>query len=228
MALPSAGWFRAAGSSRASNEVGGDYYDVHQLSPDVWVAVLADVSGKGVSSALLASLLQGTFLMASGDPSHIEPRMARLNEFLLERTKGEKYATVFYCVLNRAGRFSYTNAAQCNPFLVNKTGDLRILESTSMPVGMFAGAPFQMLEETLKPGDKIVIYTDGVTEAVGAGGVFFGSDRLKQVIRENAAQSATGLHAALIGAVEKFIGSGESPEEAVRDDITALVIEYAG
>ena len=70
-ALPTTGWFRAAGSSIPSTQVGGDYYDVHQISPDAFVAVVADVSGKGVSSALLASLLQGTFLMASGDESHI-------------------------------------------------------------------------------------------------------------------------------------------------------------
>src|SRR5262249_13769216 len=104
VSLPSTGWFRAAGSSRASTEVGGDYFDVHVISNDVWMAVLADVSGKGVSSALLASLLQGTFLMASGDPADIEPSMARLNEFLLERTKGEKYATVFFCILESSGR----------------------------------------------------------------------------------------------------------------------------
>src|SRR5712691_789449 len=87
--LPSSGWFRAAGSSAASTQVGGDYFDVRRMSPDVWAPVVADVSGKGVSSALLASLLQGTFLMATGDHQHIEPAMSRLNGFLLERTRGE-------------------------------------------------------------------------------------------------------------------------------------------
>ena len=96
-ALPSTGWFRAAGSSIPSTQVGGDYFDVRQVSPDVWAAVVADVSGKGVSSALLASLLQGSFLMASADPWHVESIMTRLNTFLLERTRGEKYATIFYC-----------------------------------------------------------------------------------------------------------------------------------
>ena len=94
--MPTAGWFRAAGSSLPSTQVGGDYFDVHPISPHAWAAVVADVSGKGVSSALLASLLQGMFVMTSDDPLHIEPRLTRLNEFLLERTRGEKYATVFY------------------------------------------------------------------------------------------------------------------------------------
>jgi hypothetical protein len=87
--MPTIGWFRAAGSSVPSTQVGGDYYDVHCISPHAWAAVVADVSGKGVSSALLASLLQGMFVMTSDDPAHIEPRLARLNEFLLERTRGE-------------------------------------------------------------------------------------------------------------------------------------------
>jgi len=99
-ALPAAGWFRAAGSSIPSTQVGGDYFDVRQVTPDVWAAVVADVSGKGVSSALLASLLQGSFLMASADPWHVESIMTRLNTFLLERTLGEKYATIFYCTVD--------------------------------------------------------------------------------------------------------------------------------
>ena len=67
--LPAAGWFRAAGASLPSTQVGGDYFDVRQISPNLWTAVVADVSGKGVSSALLASLLQGTFLMGAADSS---------------------------------------------------------------------------------------------------------------------------------------------------------------
>jgi serine phosphatase RsbU (regulator of sigma subunit) len=80
-AMPMSGWFRAAGSSMPSTQVGGDYYDVRQVSREAWSAAVADVSGKGVSSALLASLLQGTFLMATEHPSDIEGMMSRLNEF---------------------------------------------------------------------------------------------------------------------------------------------------
>jgi len=220
--MPQAGWFRAAGSSTPSTQVGGDYFDVHQNSPTSWTAVVADVSGKGVGSALLASLLQGTFLMASGDPAHIAPRMARLNEFLLERTRGEKYATVFYCILEASGRLSYSNAGHCAPFLVSREGRLRTLNTTSMPVGMLEDAPFQMLQRELAAGDKLVIYSDGLTEAEGADGAFFDTERLRGCLRANAALDATGLHAALLEAVNQFTEGG-----IVRDDITALVIEYA-
>lgn len=220
--MPQTGWFRAAGSSTPSTQVGGDYFDVHQISAHSWTAVVADVSGKGVSSALLASLLQGTFLMATGDPTHIEPRMARLNEFLLERTHGEKYATVFCCILESSGILSYANAGHCAPFLVSPDGRLRTLHTTSMPVGMLEDARFEMLQTRLAPGDKLVIYSDGLTEAENAEGAFFDTGRLRDCLRSHAAADAPALHAALLQAVDEFTEGG-----AIRDDITALVLEYA-
>ena len=220
--MPQTGWFRAAGSSSPSTQVGGDYFDVRQNSPASWTAVVADVSGKGVGSALLASLLQGSFLMASGDPEQIAPQMARLNEFLLDRTRGEKYATLFYCILDASGLLSYSNAGHCAPFLVSPDGRLRTLNTTSMPVGMLEGAPFQMLQRELEPGDKLVIYSDGLTEAEDADGAFFDTERLRLCLRENAARDAAGLHAALLQAVDRFTEGG-----TIRDDITALVIEFA-
>jgi len=219
--MPQTGWFRAAGSSSPSTQVGGDYFDVRQNSATSWTAVVADVSGKGVGSALLASLLQGTFLMASGDPEHIAPRMARLNEFLLQRTRGEKYATVFYCILEASGLLSYSNAGHCAPFLVSRDGRLQTLNTTSMPVGMLEEAPFQMLQRQMTSGDKLVIYSDGLTEAEGADGAFFDTERLRKCLRENATLDAIGLHAALLEAVNQFTEGG-----IVRDDITALVVEY--
>src|SRR6202162_2249254 len=101
--LPSEGWFRAAGSSIPSRQVGGDYFDVRQIAPDAFACVIADVSGKGVSAALLAALLQGAFLLASEGPIEIENLMSRVNRFLNERAKGEKYATLFYCILSPNG-----------------------------------------------------------------------------------------------------------------------------
>jgi serine phosphatase RsbU (regulator of sigma subunit) len=91
-----------------------------------------------------------------------------------------------------------------------------------MPVGMLEDAPFQMLQRELEPGDKLVIYSDGLTEAEDADGAFFDTERLRLCLRENAARDAGGLHAALLQAVDHFTEGG-----TIRDDITALVIEYA-
>ncbi len=221
-ALPAQGWFRAAGSSIPSTQVGGDYYDVRQVSESVWAAVVADVSGKGVSSALLASLLQGSFLMASADPWHVESIMTRLNSFLLERTQGEKYATIFYCTLDSSGLLSYANAGHPAPFLVSAGGQLRKLHTSGMPVGMIEGAPFETVQVQLEPGDKLVIYSDGLTEAENSEGHFFDNERLKIALRDNSQMNAAGLHAALRVAVDQFSEGG-----ALRDDVTALVIEYS-
>ncbi len=220
--LPSSGWFRAAGSSVPSTQVGGDYYDVRQVSPDVWAAVVADVSGKGVSSALLASLLQGTFLMATGDASHMVPTLSRLNRFLLERTGGEKYATVFYCALDSAGRLRFVNAGHPAPFLLSSDNRIQKLYPTGMPVGMLEDAPFQAIEMQLSPGDKVVIYSDGLTDAESAEGGFYDTDRLRLCLRDHAASGAGALHAAVVEAVDRFTEGG-----VLRDDITVLVIEYA-
>lgn len=222
VSLPGEGWFRAAGSSWSSTEVGGDYFDVRQVSADTWAAVVADVSGKGVSSALLASLLQGAFLMASGDFAEIEPTMLHLNRFLLERARGEKYATVFYCMVNSEGLFSYANAGHCAPFLVSLDGRLRKLHTSGMPVGMLEEAQFQVVQLVLEPGDKIVIYSDGLTEAENAAGEFFDTERLRTCLRDNSSLGAAQLHKALMSTLDAFIEGG-----VIRDDITALVLEYA-
>jgi serine phosphatase RsbU (regulator of sigma subunit) len=221
VSLPTDGWYRAAGSSWASTEVGGDYFDVRRVSPDAWAAVVADVSGKGVSSALLASLLQGAFLMASGEFSEIEPMMAHLNRFLLERARGEKYATVFYCLVSAAGLLSYSNAGHCAPFLVSRDGRLRTLHTSGMPVGMLEEAQFQVVQLQLERGDKIVIYSDGLTEAENAAGEFFDTERLRACLRENASLSAADLHKVLLSTLDAFVEGG-----VIRDDITALVLEY--
>ena len=220
-AMPLTGWFRAAGSSLPSTQVGGDYFDVRQATRDLWAAVVADVSGKGVSSALLASLLQGTFLMCSGDPADIEAILARLNAFLLERTRGEKYATVFYCTVDSSGLLSYSNAGHPAPFLVSLDGRLRKLHTSGMPVGMIEDAPFQTIQTQLLPGDKVVVYSDGLTEAENSEGAFFDTERLRVCLRDHASRDAVGMHAALLAAVDRFTDGG-----VIRDDITALVLEY--
>jgi serine phosphatase RsbU (regulator of sigma subunit) len=218
---PSEGWFRAAGSSMPATQVGGDYFDVRQVSPNLWAAVVADVSGKGVSSALLAGLLQGAFLMALGDPESIEGMMSRLNNYLLERTRGEKYATVFYCTVDGSGRLSYANAGHCAPFLVARDGRLGKLNTTGMPVGMLEDTPVEKVEVQLAPGDKIVIFSDGLTDMEDAEGRFFGNEGIRLCVRENFRQSAAALHEALRRTVDRFSEGG-----VVRDDITMLVLEY--
>ena len=221
--LPADGWFRACGSSVASHQVGGDYYDAIPAGPHAWTAVVADVSGKGVSSALLAALLQGAFLAVSHSDTALHKRLERINTFLNERTAGEKYATVFYCLLERGGRLHYVNAGHCPPLIVRQAGGIETLDATAMPVGLIESAEFAVGETMLADGDKIVIYSDGVTEAQNLEGEFFGRQRLRQVVAEHHADSCHALHEAVASAVARFT---ESAPQA--DDITLVAIEYRG
>lgn len=221
--LPSTGWIRATGSSVATHQVGGDYFDVARVTPDCWSVVVADVSGKGVSSALLASLLEGALIAATDHPSALNRRMERLNGFLLERTGGEKYATIFYALLHEDGKLSYVNAAHCPPMVVRSGAELSELEASGMPVGLLDGATFEVAERQLAPGDKLIIYSDGVTEAQDPAGGFFGKQRLRELAAAHASGTCAEVHDAIQRAVTAFTeGAAQS------DDITLVVLEFAG
>ena len=219
--LPVTGWFRVAGSSMPSQQVGGDYFDIRQVGDSAWAAVVADVSGKGVSSALLAALLQGAFLLASAGPVDIGPMMQRINRFLNERTQGEKYATYFYCTIDVMGRMVWANAGHCAPILVHSDGRLRTLQTTGLPLGMLEMATYVVEQTQLEPGDKLVLYSDGLTESENSENIFFDAQRLREIVRANASAGAAELHTAILKAVETFTEGG-----LISDDITAVVIEY--
>ncbi len=221
--VPEGGWLRAAGSSVASRQVGGDYFDVTRVAPHCWSAVVADVSGKGVASALLASLIQGALIVATDHPAALGHRTERLNRFLLDRTGGEKYATVFYCLLMDNGALHYVNAGHCPPLVLRPDGSHRALEATAMPVGLMDGAEFAVASERIERGDQIVIYTDGVSEAQNAAGEFFGKRRIREVAAAHAAGGCAEVHRAIQEAVTAF-----TEGTAQEDDITVLVLEYAG
>jgi sigma-B regulation protein RsbU (phosphoserine phosphatase) len=202
--------------------VGGDYYDVRSIGPDSWCAVVADVSGKGVSSALVASFLQGAFLMASEGQSETEEMMHRISQFLSERTEGEKYATIFYCALNRSGLLRWANAGHCSPVVLRRDGAMEALQPTGMPAGLLSTAKYTVETTRLNPGDKVAVYTDGLSEAQDAAGRFFENRRIMDLLEHNARLGCQDLLDQLMRAVEAFTSGAEQS-----DDITAVVLEYA-
>jgi serine phosphatase RsbU (regulator of sigma subunit) len=226
--LPDSGWFRACGSSTASHEVGGDYFDVVAIGPEAetgpnaWSVVVADVSGKGVSSALLASFLQGAFLGGTLGAS-IPDVLSRINDFMSERAEHGKYATVFYATLDRAGHLNFSNAGHCAALLVRRDRSIDSLNTTSMPVGLMPGAPFAVDQRDLAAGDRIVIYSDGVTEAENAAGEFFGRPLLRAAVGRAVDLDCAGMHDEIQQAIRDFTGGAEQS-----DDITLVVVEYSG
>ena len=220
--LPSTGWFRVVGSSIPSHHVGGDYFDAAPASGgDWWTMVVADVSGKGIGSALLASLLQGAFLHAPVDAPSISAMLGRINTYLYERTEGEKYATVFYAALHRSGRILWSNAGHCPPVVIESNGETQSLAATSMPVGMLDFTQFPVRETRLNPGARIVVFSDGYTDAQNPQGETFDQTRINSVLADSAAYGAERLHASLSAALRRFTAGA-----AQRDDMTLVVAEY--
>jgi sigma-B regulation protein RsbU (phosphoserine phosphatase) len=218
-ALPASGWLHASGSSVASFQVGGDYYDVIQIDENRWAALVVDVSGKGVSSALVASLLQGAFLTFADGP--IEDKIRRVNRMLCERTEEGKYATIFYCIIDRAGAMQYINAGHCSPILMSRGEKVQYLETTGVPAGLVDDAEFSVETVQLLPGDRIVVYSDGVTDAQDVEGNFFGRRRLRDLIEANPDLSTADLHGILVQTLDSFT------EGAIQaDDVTLLVLQY--
>ena len=219
--LPNKGWLRAEGSSSPCHEVGGDYFDLVQESPDVWVMVIADVAGKGVSAALVASFLQGAFL-AGAPESGIGGVLSRINEFLADRGMESRHATVFHASLDRRGLLTYANAGHCQPLVVSASG-VTALEATSMPLGFVHGVRFGTETSRLNPGDMLVLYSDGVTEASNSVGELFGTERLREAVRTAADRTCSGLYSTVMARVREFIGNADQ-----QDDLTLVVVEFSG
>ncbi len=224
--LPREGWFRVAGSSVASEQVGGDYFDVSPLRAEVpgsegWAVLVADVSGKGVSAALVAGLLQGAFFNMSGACEVMPRHMSRINRFLNDRLDPGKYATIFFAAIHPDGRMRYVNAGHCIPLVVAPSGSTAYLETTGAPAGLLEESDFASEELCLQPGEKVVIYSDGVTDAQDPAGNSYGRSRLRQTIEANAQKSCTQLHGAIRDSVTAFTEG--TPQ---LDDITLLVLEF--
>lgn len=220
--MPQSDWFSAAGSSVPSAEIAGDYFDVHPIGPDAWAAIIADVSGKGIGSALLASLLQGAFLLASGLDVPLDAMLSKINTFLNDRAQGEKYATLFYAAVHRSGSFLWSNAGHVEPILLSADGTNRHLQTTSMPLGLLPNAEFAVERLQLSPGDKIIAFSDGLTDAESPqAGVF--AEKLPELLAGSAQLSARQTHDRLMEELLEFRGA-----ESLHDDVTVLVLEYRG
>ncbi|MEX2299698.1 MAG: SpoIIE family protein phosphatase [Bryobacterales bacterium] len=221
--LPREGWLVAAGTSESCFEVGGDYFDVIEIRPDRWGAVLADVSGKGVSAALLTSLLQGAFFSIYGSASDLSAGVARLNRYILERSRNARFATVFWCVVDEDGTTSWINAGHCPAVLVRATGEIETLQPTTLPLGVVPDADLSAKELRLLPGDRLVVYSDGISEAMNWDNEQFGEERILATVRSNVSLGAGELFEAVHAAVTEFVGGA-----AQKDDLTLLVVGYQG
>jgi sigma-B regulation protein RsbU (phosphoserine phosphatase) len=209
-----------AGHCMPAREVGGDYYDFLEVPGRSLGFVLGDVSGKGVPAALLMANLQACF-RSQAPNSLLRPAelLATVNRHFFDSTAAERFATLVFAIYDDATRrIRYVNCAHCPPLLLRATGELEILDSTATMLGAFHHWNCAEASTTLNPGDTMLLYSDGVTEAGADGGEEFGQDRLIHTLRVNQAQPAEALVQAIVEDVNEFSGAARS------DDVTVVAL----
>jgi sigma-B regulation protein RsbU (phosphoserine phosphatase) len=201
--------------------VSGDFYEVQtREETGEHVIIIADVSGKGMSASLVAASVDALLVgpIEVGHPT--DAICARVSRRLHARTPPERYATAIIASLDPStGVLSYTNAGHNPGLLVRAKGPNERLEGQGMPLGLFPGAEYERAEVTLNPGDLVVLYTDGITEAASADGEEFGLDRLEKVVQEQAREPLVALAVAIETAVEVF-----AEERRFADDRTVVIL----
>jgi sigma-B regulation protein RsbU (phosphoserine phosphatase) len=222
-ALPNLPDVAVAGSTLACYSVGGDCFDVIELDGGRHGFFVGDISGKGIPAALLATLLQGIFFTTASMDIALTGVFSRVNRYLCERAGGDRYATVFYGVLDKKGSFEYVNAGHVPPLIRRASGAIERLDLASFPVGMFPEAEYESAAVKLEKGDYLVIYTDGVSEAVNVQTEMFEEERLRHMLENFKGQTVEELAETIREGVKTFTeGAAQS------DDITILVVQYKG
>lgn len=215
------GWDVAARLEPA-HETSGDFYDFISLPHDRWAIVIADVTDKGLGAAVfmaLCSTLIRTY--AARYPTLPAIAMSTVNERILSDTRGSLFVTAFYGILEPdIGRLRYVNAGHNPPIMLSSLKSKRMdrLSRTGMPLGISQDASWQQKVVKFAPGDTLVLYTDGITEAQNHMGTMFGDQRLLDVIRTHLGRPAQDIQEAVLRSVQNFTGG------APRDDDIALVV----
>jgi phosphoserine phosphatase RsbU/P len=176
--LPAFRYAKVVAKSVPSTEVGGDFYDVIPVE-DGFVAIVADVSGKGMSAALLASIIQGMMYAQLMSGASLVDTVHSVNSFLCERVSGQKYVTLVAARYRDGGAVELVNGGHVSPFLVGPGGQVQEITDGDVPVGLFESATFHSVALEMPVGARLVLVSDGVTEAENPTGEQFGSSELE-------------------------------------------------
>src|SRR5579864_3990968 len=219
--LPQFENFRVHAFNSPTRYVGGDFYDFLQLSSGKWMGVLADVSGKGISAALLSSMVLGALSMefrAGTQPLEV---LNRVNRLLCEKSLPSQFVTLFVFVLSPDGTGQFISAGHNPAYLFRSaTGKIEELVSDAYFLGMFDFASYGSGALHLCKGDILVVYSDGLTDAQNQQEEMFGEERLLNIIRQEAPSGSHALEQKFLKSIEEFTQG--TPQT---DDITFVVIE---
>ena len=213
--IPEVSFARLSGRNLSCKDIGGDFFDAVN-TPDGLAVVLADVSGKGVSAALLASVLQGMVYSHLGAGMPLTDIVTAVNRFFTSKRIGEKYATMVIARLRHDGELEYVNCGHIPPVWICNREVLRPGHG-NLPVGLLADATYASDRCQMKPGDRLILVTDGVTEAENARGDMFESERLEEVAGKSSSMDD------IFAAVANFCGG-----TPLNDDCTVVELAYTG
>ena len=208
----------AAGRTRPANTVGGDCYDILRLPDGRLLLMLGDVSGKGSPAALLMALAIAMLRTLAAEDLPLVGLMERLNRLVYEQTPGSRFITMFVAAIEPATwTLTYINAGQTPPLLRRRTGAIETLTTGGIALGMFDRATYEAAELTLGPGDLLVAYSDGVTEAESPAGVPFDEAGLRHLVETHHDDGLDDLGEAIVAAVVAHADSAR-----LADDLTVL------
>jgi sigma-B regulation protein RsbU (phosphoserine phosphatase) len=217
------GPWRADGRLEPAKQVGGDFYDYFALDPARTVITIADVAGKGVPAALLVSTVASS-VRAFADGTHA-PRVVveQINRAAVRSSAAGKFVTFFYAELDHAqGRLRYVNAGHNFPRIRRASGELVPLDVGGMPLGLFEGLPYEEGEQPFAPGDALLLFSDGISEAVDGFNQEYGEDRLDALWKQHGAGSGAAMLDLVYDDVIQFRGA--APQN---DDMTMVVVSPA-
>ena len=213
----------ATGISEPCYEIGGDFFDLIPISADLCMLVIADVSGKGPPAALQAAMVQGIVHAVSRNSPEVSFLMGTLNECILARSVEDHFVTAFAATLDNTGRLRYSNGGHTRPLWIRTDGQVIELAEGGPLLGIFENAIYPQGSVQLRPGDLLVLYTDGVTEAEDPQGDPFGTACLLDWAHGQAGHLPTEVKESLINTVSHFCGGSRQA-----DDLTLLVVRYTG
>ena len=225
--LPAATWSdgssSAAGLTRPANTVGGDFYDALPLSDGRVLIALGDVAGKGSPAALLMALLLAMMRTLADENLAPAALMRRLNVQIFRHSPRSRFITAFLAAYNPAtGDLEWVNAGHLPPMILRADGTIdrdAFRDGGSLALGMFESADYESSRARLEPGDALVLYSDGLTEAENGAGVPFEDAGVDAVIARHGTSDPASLGRALISAVETYAGDAR-----LADDLTVLTL----
>ena len=213
-------YFEVAAHSTPCRYVGGDFYDLLSLDDGRSVFSLGDVSGKGIAAALLASMAQGVMQAQFSGGLSLTEVITSLNRVIVQKSASNRFITLFCAVLDKEGNFNFVNAGHNPPILARADGSLELLSTKALVLGAFDFAQYKAHQVKLEPGDVVVIFTDGVTEAVNAANEMFSDERLEQLVKASVSLSAEQIKNRILEDVLAFTRG--LPQG---DDITLIALK---